>query len=985
MYNNVLIRYTIFGVWMLSLMVIFNGGATAQDTNDSLLQGSSSSALAYFTPADEGTQSGTVIGEVIDPVTGETLPGATVAVQGTHIGVSTDVDGRYTLRRVPAGSQTLEIRYMGYEIQEITVTVISGERIVQNIELQPDLIEGDEVIVQARQRGQSRALTRQRESVNIRSVVSSEQIDRFGDETVTGALQRVAGMGHGGANIRGVGAGASNVTMDGQRMGSTDRTDRGVDLSTISADMVQDLEVIKVITPNMDADALSGVINVNTRRPIGGERDFNARLGGGATSRFAGLTGPAYRASFSYGDSPSDNFSFGINLSYLRSISASESFSMGWGTRTFEHIDGPVDLLTGLSTNLSMGPRDRYATGFQFTFQPTDRSTFHVQAMLNRQNREQMSYGKRFPISLQHYTRSPYHTGPRHDSGGHQMWYDTSLNAYKTDQYTFRLGARHLFDGFDMEYALGWGHGRHNHDRYIFNFGASGGSYEWDIDISDRWRPLVDVNEYGNRTAWPTQQELELYDGRQSYRWDGSVNNEFRGSIDFDVPYSSAVNIKFGASGLMTFKAGDRENFSGSMGSRFSVDQFDHLLNADWHIMGRNEHRAYHIPYLIDLRKARGYYHGQRPLFNIDLESWARSSETSDYVADEHVFAGYGMGTFAFGRWTFLGGVRLEQTITQYSGKIITLNTVGDLRGVEDQVHNNSYLNVFPNAQLVYALGRFTNLRLAYSRSIGRPSYSRLAPNTTRDFQEEEYSQGNPDLNPMVSNNLDLLFEHYFMNVGQFTVGLYYKELSDFVYSFSDFLGPEGLEGDSLYAGWRFRTYKNGEEATVYGVEFTWQQNLTFLPGFLGSLGTYVSYSYSHSLSDVGRRDTSGDIIYARLQDQRPHVVNTGLDYSQGGFSAQISWHWGAPSISSYGTLRFVPGDPDVPINQRVYFDAYRDAARDLSLTLRYRLTDNFRIWADASNIMNHRSVSYHYHRDYYPSNSSLSGRRASLGLRYTF
>ncbi|MEX0686657.1 MAG: carboxypeptidase-like regulatory domain-containing protein, partial [Balneolales bacterium] len=145
-------------------------------------------------------QTATITGEVTDAETGEALAGATVLVKGTSQGVATDIDGRYTLRRAPVGDQVLVYRYIGYITQEIPITIISGDNPEQNVQLSGDHIEGDDLLVIGHQRGQSRALTRQRESVNIRSVMSSERIDRMTVTTVSGALARVAGM-HGGTNI----------------------------------------------------------------------------------------------------------------------------------------------------------------------------------------------------------------------------------------------------------------------------------------------------------------------------------------------------------------------------------------------------------------------------------------------------------------------------------------------------------------------------------------------------------------------------------------------------------------------------------------------------------------------------------------------------------------------------------------------------------------------------------------------------------------
>ncbi|MEX0685035.1 MAG: carboxypeptidase-like regulatory domain-containing protein, partial [Balneolales bacterium] len=145
-------------------------------------------------------ENGMITGEVTDAETGEALAGATVLIKGTSQGVATDIDGRYTLRRAPVGDQVLIFRHMGYLTQEKRISVKTNVKLRQNVQLIYDHIKGDKLLVVGHQRGQSRALTRQRKSLNIRSVISSERIDRFAEYTVSGALARVAGM-HGGTNI----------------------------------------------------------------------------------------------------------------------------------------------------------------------------------------------------------------------------------------------------------------------------------------------------------------------------------------------------------------------------------------------------------------------------------------------------------------------------------------------------------------------------------------------------------------------------------------------------------------------------------------------------------------------------------------------------------------------------------------------------------------------------------------------------------------
>lgn len=84
----------------------------------------------------------TVRGTVKDGTTGELLPGVSVLVQGTTIGVATDVKGEYTLQ-VPDESAVLVFSFIGYETQVIPV----GKQVTLNVTLQPVAQKMEEVVV----------------------------------------------------------------------------------------------------------------------------------------------------------------------------------------------------------------------------------------------------------------------------------------------------------------------------------------------------------------------------------------------------------------------------------------------------------------------------------------------------------------------------------------------------------------------------------------------------------------------------------------------------------------------------------------------------------------------------------------------------------------------------------------------------------------------------------------------------------------------
>ncbi|MCA8832921.1 vWA domain-containing protein [Hymenobacter pini] len=99
-------------------------------------------ANALYQVADPAQTKNTVTGRVTDRSTGKGIPGVTVLVKGTRVGVSTEPDGAYTLT-LPAGSTTLVFSSVGYVTQEVKLT---GQTVV-NVALATDQRALSEVVV----------------------------------------------------------------------------------------------------------------------------------------------------------------------------------------------------------------------------------------------------------------------------------------------------------------------------------------------------------------------------------------------------------------------------------------------------------------------------------------------------------------------------------------------------------------------------------------------------------------------------------------------------------------------------------------------------------------------------------------------------------------------------------------------------------------------------------------------------------------------
>ncbi|MFO8086750.1 MAG: TonB-dependent receptor [Bacteroidales bacterium] len=85
-------------------------------------------------------ESGTVKGFVYDKKSGEPVIFTNVYFKGTSIGASTDVNGFFSITRIPPGKYTLLVTAMGYDSLSMPVTIVAGKTINKELFAEPSSI-----------------------------------------------------------------------------------------------------------------------------------------------------------------------------------------------------------------------------------------------------------------------------------------------------------------------------------------------------------------------------------------------------------------------------------------------------------------------------------------------------------------------------------------------------------------------------------------------------------------------------------------------------------------------------------------------------------------------------------------------------------------------------------------------------------------------------------------------------------------------------
>ncbi len=204
----------------------------------------------------------TVSGKVTDE-NGEGLPGVTVALQGTSIGATTDINGNFTIA-VPDGQEngTLAISYIGYVTQQVPI----NNRSTINIQLAPDVKALEEVVVIGYQTVRKQDLT------GAAAVINPEQANKVTAASVAESVQGLAP----GVTVRNSGAPGSGATIDIRGVASFTNTAPLYVIDGMIADAnptinTNDIESIQILKDASAAAiygsrAANGVIIITTKK-----------------------------------------------------------------------------------------------------------------------------------------------------------------------------------------------------------------------------------------------------------------------------------------------------------------------------------------------------------------------------------------------------------------------------------------------------------------------------------------------------------------------------------------------------------------------------------------------------------------------------------------------------------------------------------------------------------------------------------------------
>ena len=217
-------------------------------------------------PALSAFGQGKIAGRVTDQGNGEALIGVNILIDGTQQGTVTDVNGNYVILNVRPGTYTLVFSYIGFQTQRVTdVRVSTGQTTRSDLRMREQVIEGQEIVVQA-----ERPLV-QKDLTASKKTVIAEEIDALPVESLFGVLATQAGVTQGADGALHVRGGRSNEVsylVDGLSVANPFSTN-GI-ATRVATDAIEEMTVISGAFNAEYGKAMSGIVNLVTKE--GGEQ-----------------------------------------------------------------------------------------------------------------------------------------------------------------------------------------------------------------------------------------------------------------------------------------------------------------------------------------------------------------------------------------------------------------------------------------------------------------------------------------------------------------------------------------------------------------------------------------------------------------------------------------------------------------------------------------------------------------------------------------
>ncbi|MDR1010148.1 MAG: TonB-dependent receptor [Opitutaceae bacterium] len=874
--------------------------------------------------AHAAAATGTIAGRVIDGATFYSLAGARISIPATGQQTYTDSDGDYALGMIPAGRHTVVISYVGYTdiIREVGVGAAQLTQLDAAYEPQATIAMEKYTITGALV-GTARAINRQRASETLANFVAADAIGQFPDQNAAESLQRIPGVslyrdqGEGRfVIIRGINSQYNRVTLNGATLASPENGSRNAPLDVIGSDSLSSIEVIKVNTPDIDAEGLGGSANLRNSSAFD---NTNRTLSLGATALYNNLR---EKWGYKFNVETSAILAAGklgllLGASYQDRPYGSNNYEDGDGWTHITATDSPDGREHWFFNQAAFREYDidrtRASANFAADYKPTETTLISLRATYADFKDEEERYVTIIPF----------------DEGDITGLTDTGATIENISKLSKRLRTRTkqqkiaagtlafktTLDALKLDAQIAASQGKETKDNELEARFDSKGKSTWRYDFS---------NTYDLRATWLSGEDPSdpaIYTNQKS---------TLKNAHGSETEYSARANARydFGPRALAAYlKTGLSHRAKEKELYKDSHDITD--SPADYNFAALSEPAsASDYPYFsgprMNKNALRSLFFGNRARFTLTEKTATR---LDNFTSNENVTAAYLMGGLnPLQNLALTAGARMERTRFDTDGHRMNAST----DAITPTSASASYTNWLPALILRHDITKNLVLRASYTNTLSRPDFTQTALARNENDDRQTVSQGNPALKPMTSRNYDASIEYYLPSLGLLSASLFRKELHNFTYQIDD--------GIDAATGYDLTTYVNGPDGAINGLELAWQQQLRFLPAPLDGLGLMANLTLLDSSATYPTRP--GENLPFIGQSKRN--ANLALTYQKKGFFIRLALNHRSPRLREDETLGYTAAT-----------DRYVDNHTQLDFTTSYRIARRHEIFLEVVNITN--------------------------------
>jgi len=732
------------------------------------------------------------------------------------------------------------------------------------------------------------SLLAKRSSEDNVEVISAEDVGKFPDTNLAESLSHLPGVsvdylfGEGErVSIEGTDPNLNRVLLNGEPVSTADwyvldNQSRQFNYLLISPDLVSQAEVFKTWEPKLLEGSLGATIVVDTRNPLDMDQFVATGTITGDRNDRSDKDEFSASAMFSWHN---DAKTFGImiggedNRDYLRrdgveTLSLQTNANLGVGGPVTGQPAGPW--VTGETVNTAefLQLRKHQGGNAAIEFKPTDRLSFELTGLYVKQTMDNVNYSYYiYPgdnwSGLPNITNATVTDGVlnKYTINSAPLVIDAFNRAAQIVTQQYNLKADYKADDFTLEANVGGtratGGTQHQYfgEFFVFaNANINEGKNFASYDITSV--PGVDpsASNLNNGADFGSSGEPSFDYGNIASN--PEVDDEKWAQLDLTVPLKGA---------LKNLQAGLRfsDHKAGETGSVVSVPGADEVVTP-LSALGVTAAPSNYLSGLPDITPSMSQHEvlnsygsvanfiGNLPsatagetllqyFDNKPPQDGAVFTSTPTFTIDERITAAYAESSFSDGPLSGNFGARLVETTTTSASYNLSTPTPTLMS------QENTYDNILPAVNLNYDLSKDMVLRFGVSEVIARPNTSAEANWVELYDSTLSGVGGNASLKPDESTNLDFSYEWYFAKNSYFAVGLFYKDISNYILNAAN---PEQW-ADYTLMGAPTETYEitrptNGGAATSEGATFSYQQT------YYAGLGLQANYTIMHTSSSLG-------------------------------------------------------------------------------------------------------------------------------------